>query len=458
MVIDAESWMTAEWVLAAKASLGLGLTAISVWALRTRWLAGLSGVRGAGALLALLVATRLGLFVALFGIAGARASSDVAGHYYPQARAVLAGLVPYRDFSSSYGPGFPYLAAIPVWLWDRPESLVALAIGAELASAAVWLAVARLVCDTRTTTVAATLYALSPVPLVNVAVNGQNQILVSLGLAVAAYWLLRDRAVASGVALGLTTVAVKFLAVLFAPVLVLSTRQRDRWIGGAVAVPLTVLLIGAWTGLDVLSPLRTEALLFSSGNVPYLLGVFGLDLEPPAVQAALFVGLAVVLGAVLLAAMRRVRNWQGPELVHCMTLVLVVFLLASKKAYANYLVMAFFPLCVSMALTGVTTRTTVLLGLSGTLAVLEPSVWFRWAGQRGAWEWGFLGDSWSAPGARLWAFLGIEVALLGAYAWYAWRAWLGLTRGRRLAPCARVTPRPTMRATRGPLTARRGAE
>ena len=45
--------------------------------------------------------TRLGLFCAVFVIAGMQVTSDASGVYYPQGLAALAGKTVYRDFKSS---------------------------------------------------------------------------------------------------------------------------------------------------------------------------------------------------------------------------------------------------------------------------------------------------------------------------------------------------------------------
>jgi hypothetical protein len=140
---------------------------------------------------------------------------------------------------------------------------------------------------------------------------------------------------------------------------------------------------------------------------------------------------AAGLGAVTWAAWQRARC-RGPALVFpWLTLTLAVFLLASKKASAGYLVMAFFPVCATAAL-GAGTRAPWLLGALSVAATVEPSLWARWARNADlpavVAELGGGPVSWRAA-----SFLAVELVLVAGYAWLAWVAWRVL-RGSRSAP------------------------
>jgi len=68
------------------------------------------------------------LVVRLFG----HVSSDLSGYFLTQARAAAEGLVPYRDFHSSYGPLFPCLLAAATRLLQGPAGIFALFLAADL--------------------------------------------------------------------------------------------------------------------------------------------------------------------------------------------------------------------------------------------------------------------------------------------------------------------------------------
>jgi hypothetical protein len=425
--------MGVDWVLAAKAGVGVGLTAVGLLVWRTSWIEGLTPPAATRWFVGTLLVTRLGVFLALFLVAGVSASSDVAGHYYPQALAVLAGQVPYRDFRTSYGLAFPYLAALPVWLWDAPESLILFAIALELLAAPLWLAVGRRLGGEAVARRAALLYAVSPLPLLNVAVSGQNQVWVAAGLALATSALLERRDVLSGLVLGLAGAGVKILALLFAPALALAARRPPAWVAGCLVAPLAVVGLG-WLGpLDVLMPFRAEARLYSSGNIPFVLGIAGVDLDAAVVRGVLWVALAAVLGG-MVVLIRHHRGGGSLWIAHALTLLLLGFLLTSRKSYTSYLVTGFVPLCLSVAARGVSGRTIALFGALGTAAVVEPSARFRWLGRRGLWQ---LGEGATPSGrAGLAGLLLLECAVLGGYVWLVVRSWRALRGDGRQAPRA----------------------
>jgi Glycosyltransferase family 87 len=427
--------MTPESALTAKAGVGLALSGLAIIAVRRSWVDELTPVRAARWFLGALLVTRLGMFFGLFGLAGVPAASDVADYYYPQATAVLQGQLPYRDFASSYGLAFPYVAAVPVWLWDAPESLVLFAIVLELAAAPLWLTVARRLAGELVARRAALLYVLSPVPLLNVAVAGQNQVWVAASLALAFYALVAGRPFLSGLVLGLSAAGVKFLALLFAPPLALVARRTGAWVAACIAVPVGIGVVGMLASLDVLLPLRSEAARQSPGNVPFILGLAGLDVHRADIQVVLTLALVAAVAGVLLVATRRTACRDELWALHLMVVVLATFLLVSRKSYPHYLVMAFFPVCLSVVAPGLTPRVTAMFGLLGTIAVLEPSVWYRWIARR----------FWEAPPAgsvadELAAFLVLEAALFAGYIWLAVRAWRSLRGRDHLSSCPAPVP------------------
>jgi hypothetical protein len=167
-------------ILAAKLFFGAAGLALSLVA--SKWaLIGASSREFRITATTLLVASRLLLFISLFIILGFSAQSDVTV-YYTQAKAVRAGLVPYRDFPLSYAPLFPYINAAAVAVWDSPKSIVLLAVLFELAAFPLWLSISNMLFSEREARLATLLYVTSPVPIVNVCVAGQNQVWVMLAL------------------------------------------------------------------------------------------------------------------------------------------------------------------------------------------------------------------------------------------------------------------------------------
>src|ERR1700752_2767551 len=63
-------------------------------------------------------ASRFLLFFAAFFVLHQKPWTDIVGFYVPQAHAVMHGLLPYRDFNSSYAPLNPYFDALLLRLRD----------------------------------------------------------------------------------------------------------------------------------------------------------------------------------------------------------------------------------------------------------------------------------------------------------------------------------------------------
>ncbi len=321
------------------------------------------------------VASRLTVFAVLFLILKREPQSDVFAYYYPQAGHALLGQVPYRDFYSSYAPLFPYLMAGAVFLWNTPRSIVLFAVLVELVSLPLWLRVARDAVGERKARLATLLYLLSPLPLVNVAINGQNQVFISLLLALSLFFLSLGRPFASGLWIGASLVSIKILGVLAAPPPFLGAGARKgRWLLGFVLFPLVIYGALVALGVDVLTPLRAESKTWSSGNLPYLLRTLGVGFSDA--STTLLVG-ATLAGVSLLGLWSRAGDAKSTR-IYLAALLLLTFLLFSKKAYTNYLVMGFFPICLLVAARSPGLRELGAFGLFGLVAVLEPSLWHRW--------------------------------------------------------------------------------
>lgn len=204
-------------VLLGKAAIALlGCIAI-VLLLRRRPFDALSDRAFTRAAFGSLVALRLGMYFAVFIVAGVVAQSDIIT-YYDLGKHALAGEVPYRGFFNGYAPFFPYAASLPLRLWDSPKTLVLLSVLCELASLPFWFAVSRRGFGERVTRDATVLYLWNPLLLCATPLGGQNHVWLSLTLAISLHLLGRRKDLASGLVFGAGVVIVKFLSLLHAPV------------------------------------------------------------------------------------------------------------------------------------------------------------------------------------------------------------------------------------------------
>src|SRR5262249_23130104 len=115
-------------------------------------------------------------------------------------------------------------------------------------------------------------YVTSALPLLNVAVEGQNQIWVAMFFAIAFWLMVKGRTIAASIVLSLPFVVVKLLALLGAPAFLASGERRIVRILSFAVVPLLVFGALIAGGVDVLLPLRLESADQSSGNVPFVVG------------------------------------------------------------------------------------------------------------------------------------------------------------------------------------------
>ena len=129
----------------------------------------------------------LGLFVALYLLGHQQPTSDVPGYYIPAAHAVLAGEVPFRDFTISYGPLFSYLGAALVFVWDSGKVFALFAIALNAVALSWWHAAATARFDRATARQCTVLYATSGHVLVQ-ALLGTNQAWISAALGASAAW------------------------------------------------------------------------------------------------------------------------------------------------------------------------------------------------------------------------------------------------------------------------------
>lgn len=424
----------------AKLALAVVCVVAGMVASSSRRLRELSDARFGAVAIGFGVASRFALFVLVFIVLRFEVRSDLPAYYYPQAKSALLGQLVYRDFDSSYAPLFPYIAALAVGIWNSPKALVLLAIVLEALSLPLWLRSARAVFDEGTARLAMVLYLTSAVPLVNVALQGQNQIYCAFLLSASFALLVARRPFLSGLVAGSAAVAVKFIGVLPAVgPFIGATDRRVRWLAGGALLPVLVYGLFITCGADVLMPVRLEAGQRSSGNLPFILTA--LDAGAPtgsslkSMVAIAFLALSLL--AVLLWALRG-GPMEPQGALYVITIVLMTFMIVSKKAYTQYLVLAFFPLAATVAARASGRRGVLAFNLFGAIAMLEPGLWFAWL-QPG--DFSVLWQPGAASRGRVVVLLVCDLLLVGGYATLWWQAFRALTELRR-APRAALPPGP----------------
>jgi hypothetical protein len=376
-----------------------------------------------------LAGSRLAVWLILYVGLGQAVPSDVPIAYVPQGQAVLAGGVVYLDFPSSYGPLFPYVIALALSVSNSAKAIVLLTIAVECLALPIWIAAARRCVAERVVRVATILYVTSALAIVMNPIGGSNQVWIMLCVGLAWWLTLRARDGWSGLTMAAGVLAVKALAGLFVPAIWLAARRRRAWTLACVA-PL-VVVYGALVvaGADVLLSVRWEASLTTSGNLPFLLRFLGMPGEG-AWAALPAVVLGLVLSAVCLQAWRHQVARDPSRVAALMTLLLLVFLVISRKSYPNYLAMGLFPLCLTFAARPATRARVAAISGFMAIATIEPSLYFRWFGA--------AESLWSPGGHTSMAvatILTVDTLLVAGYIWIGMEAWL-LAFDRPMAPSA----------------------
>ena len=194
---------------------------------------------------------------------------------------------------------------------------------------------------------------------------------------------------------------------------------------GFAAFPLVVYLGFFAIGADVLLPLKIEGKMVTSGNLPFLTTLFGCN-ATGAIGITGMLALLVFWAALYLAVWKKGLDLDTPRVIHLITIILISFMLLSKKAYISYLVMGMFCLCLTMADRPFGWRDMLVYCLFNIVAVMEPTLWDRWLPYQDLrlfWQPLHAGH----PGyMRLAVFTLVECALIGCYLHYGIQAFRGV--------------------------------
>ncbi len=366
------------------------------------------------------IVSRLGLYCLVFLVLRIAPRGDIPAYYVPEGLSVLRGALPYRDFISSYAPLHPYLDAAVLRLWPSALAIILLAIAAECLLLPVWLKLGRRLFVERQLRTAAMLYLASGVSLQFVVIDGQDNVIIALLVAVALLFLYRQRAALSGIVAGLSVVLIKFLPLLYVPAFVAAARRRGRWLAGFAVV--TGLGYGAFAalGAPLLEPLKMEASLTGAGNLPYLVeSVMGVKLPASLEDGVVLVALLAVLGVVAAVLRGAEDDARLRVLLFATAALTLTLVLLSKKSWPPYLMLALFPMCLSIYRERFSWMRAALFGGFGAVAIVEHSYWSSLFGQEtslGTHRRLMAGDPMAV------VMLGLQVLLLSGYGWLLYEA------------------------------------
>lgn len=331
-------------------------------------------------LLRLFIASRIAGWLVTYVVLGDLASySDLTLYYYPEAEAVVGGLIPYMDFPTSYGPLFPYLSALLMPVWHSRAALAAVLIGFEIAAVLMFVRTARTSAALTSGAIARCLYiyTFNPAALYWSGMLAYNSSVVLFFWVMSTALLARRRYALSLLGQTASVVAGKFLGVLIGPVWLGCARNSYRALAAfaVAAVPVVIALRAA--GIDLLLPLQREGGRSTAGNLWFLLtGIVPASTDSTVWQVAPLAMLG--LGLATLGVWLFLR-WTEPPMFGQIAAGVAacgwLFMLLSRKSYPHYtpMFLLFFALII-----GASRRyaiAAVALAVIGAVGIVEPGLW-----------------------------------------------------------------------------------
>lgn len=338
------------------------------------------------AMLGLFALSRLAFYLLVFVLLRIAPRGDIPGVYYPFALNVLAGLVPYRDFLCWYAPLHSYIDAIAVFFWRSPAAIILVAIFAEIVMLVIWSSIAKSNLSQRAFRAALLLYLISPISVLVVTIDGKNDVMIGMFLALSVWLALKDRPFISGMACALSVCCVKFLAFFYLSIYVLSLRRWRRWLIGSICV-IVVVYGGFFAVLraPVVQPLHELAKpkYNTSGNLPFLFeSLVGFRVNIGVWHALEMACLFAVLVKILVSA-RVYRTgtdklpirdrFQLHTFMYGSVAVTMTLLILSNKSWMTYSLITFFLTC--FLIVESKPVFTWLFAVFQFVAILEPSFW-----------------------------------------------------------------------------------
>ena len=328
---------------------GFVFTLLSVLVMRTRIVDKLSALKNRtfdSAYFAVFAMGHFVLFASAFLVLHQKPWADLPAFYVPEAHSAMRGLFPYRDFVSSYGPLNSYLDAAVLRLKDSPLSILVLQIVCDIAAVPFWIGFFRRFMSERAVRMTALLYLFQPLVLWEICLDGKNQGMICLLLAISLYTIARNE-VRSGLSYSGTLILVKILPLMFFPAFFLASRKRVLWVAGAI---LPLVLVGGLFELhhaDILEPLKVEGALSTPQNLPYVFsGLTGVIVPFTILSLLRSVPLLAAVAYAGWAQLRlKAEAERLPKLLLSILLVLFAVLIFNSKSDTSYLGMCFYLIC-----------------------------------------------------------------------------------------------------------------
>lgn len=407
-----ESSLTGNQTLIARACLGIVAASFSVGAFSNAHLRSLPPRKFDQVITAALVVSRLAIYLLVFLVFGIPPRGDIPSYYWSEANNVLHGLLPYRDFPSSYAPLHAFLDAAIVRTWFSPLAIILFALLLECLAVPLWIYLGRKLFTDQVVRGAALLYVTSAISIQFVSIDGQDNILIAGLFALAILLLMRDRPVLSGIVVGLAAVTTKFLPLIYAPLFFVTALHRWRWAIGLM-LPVTLIYGGfAAHHLPILNVLSREGDLRSANNLTYLVeSISGVAFPSFFWNGVMAIAFLVIFALVARAAKNAPLSLRSRAVVFGTAALTLALLLFSKKSWPPYLVLSLFPICLLSA--GSRIKSTVF-ALYGVIAIVNPSYWATLLRQFSAREFheGLLAGS-----AHCYVFLALQLMLIAGYLW-----------------------------------------
>lgn len=360
------------------------------------------------------IISRLALWLLVFVVLRITPRGDIT-IYVEEAERTLRHLVPYIDFFSSYAPLHSYMDALLLGVFHTPLAIIFLAICVEAFLLPLWFRVGRSFLTDQEVRTASILYVASAISLQFVAIDGQDNIIIAVLLALSLFLLQRRRVFSSGVATGLGVALLKFLPLLYVPAFFLVTPRRWRWVVGVAAV--IALVYGGFELLHphapLLQPLSREGSLRTPGDIPFLIeAITGLTLPSFVWNGLLLVLLALVFGLIARACRHTDVNVRMRVLTFAFPALTLMLILFAKKSWPPYLMLTLFPIC--LLISGGSKLKTYLFALFGVVVLVEHSYYATLLHAFSAPD--FHQGIFSLQRSNM-VFLAIEILLLAGYIW-----------------------------------------
>lgn len=334
--------------------------------------------RFAAKVLSLFVSIRTVLFLCIFVILGVQPQSDSLV-YYDWARLTITGQIPGESESLPlhYGPLFLYVIGLLTYLWNDPRVVIVLAICVELILFAMWLSLKGTICGEAVMRRASVLYAFCPLSVSTTAIGGNNDVLAGMFVAMFTVLALRSKSALSGAVAGLSVIASKALTILAALPVFISSERKLLWLLGASTPAILVYGISSLFSIDPVAGFRFHGTHYSSGNLPFWIGLFGVDMIAlPQRWAVNAISALLVLFMPLLPLIVN-RSVGRSDLVPSIAATILMFMLVSAKSFPHYLLIALFPIMIVIAEIEKKETGIILYCVFSIVTTVESSLWFR---------------------------------------------------------------------------------